>query len=182
MDFVVKLTNQSQGRDRVFRATQYTCALSVYLLRNSSNKKELVSKLRSLESHMSGGRKLFRLGNTLHAIDAAKRTVRIADPVLCLSLTAANLSRSLYFLCDNLLWLRNVGLLRDVDKERWSLHASRCYFFSLLMSLIRDSYVIGQLMVQKARDKGFRRRMNAHLEESAEIASCCSPGYTQEYL
>lgn len=175
MEFVVKFTNQSQGRDRVFRTTQYACALSAYLLRNHSNREALVAKLKSLESHMSAGRKLFRLGNTLHSIDAAKRTVQIADPVLCLSLTAANLSRALYFVCDNLLWLRNVGLLRDVDKERWSLHASRCYLFSLIMSLIRDSYVVGQLMLQRVRDKEFRRKMDAHLGESPEVAEAVVP-------
>lgn len=175
MEFVVKLTNQSQGRDRVFRTTQYACALSAYLLRNQSNREALVAKLKSLESNMSAGRKLFRLGNTLNSIDAAKRTVQIADPVLCLSLTAANLSRALYFVCDNLLWLRNVGLVRDLDKERWSLHASRCYLFSLIMSLIRDSYVIGQLMVQRARDKEFKKKMDTHLRESPEVAEAVVP-------
>ncbi|XP_072291606.1 peroxisomal membrane protein 11A [Eucyclogobius newberryi] len=175
MEYVVKLTNQSQGRDRVFRTTQYACALCSYLLRSSSNRKKLVAKLKSLERHMSTGRKLFRLGNTLHSIDAAKRTVRITDPVLCLSLTAANLSRACYFVCDNLLWLQNVGLVRGVDKERWGLHASRCYFFSLIMNLIRDSYVIGQLMVQRARDKEFQREMDARLSESAEVAEAVVP-------
>ncbi|KAK7891346.1 hypothetical protein WMY93_023309 [Mugilogobius chulae] len=175
MECVVKLTNQSQGRDRIFRTTQYACALSRYLLRNHSNRKELAAKLKSLESNMSAGRKLFRLGNTLNAIDAAKRTMQITDPVLCLSLTAANLSRALYFICDNLLWLRNVGLIRDINKECWNLQASRCYLFSLTMNLIRDAYVIGQLMVQRARDKDFKRKMDAHLSESPEVAEAVVP-------
>ncbi|KAJ0069684.1 hypothetical protein NL108_011973, partial [Boleophthalmus pectinirostris] len=37
--------------------TQYACALSTYLLRNDPNRKELVGKLKSLESSMSSGRK-----------------------------------------------------------------------------------------------------------------------------
>lgn len=175
METLLKLTNQSQGRDRVFRATQYACALSSYLLRKQNNREELLAKLKSLESNMSAGRKLFRLGNTLSSIDAAKRTVQISDPVLCLTLTAANFGRAFYFICDNLLWLRNVGLVRDVDKERWSLHASRCYLFSLIMSLIRDSYVIGQLMLHRARDKEFKKRMDAHLGESPEVAEAVVP-------
>ncbi|XP_020790926.1 peroxisomal membrane protein 11A [Boleophthalmus pectinirostris] len=175
MEFFVKLTNQSQGRDRIFRTTQYACALSTYLLRNDPNRKELVGKLKSLESSMSSGRKLFRLGNTLNSIDAAKRTVLLTDPVLRLSLTTANLGRALYFICDNLLWLRNVGLIRSIDKETWSLHASRCYLLSLIMNLIRDSYVIGQLMVRRARDKEFQRKMDEHLTESAEVAEAVVP-------
>ncbi|MEQ2211032.1 hypothetical protein XENOCAPTIV_024615 [Xenoophorus captivus] len=57
MDAVVKFTSQSQGRDRIFRATQYACALSIYLLRNNTDRKDLVAKLKSLESNISAGRK-----------------------------------------------------------------------------------------------------------------------------
>lgn len=40
-----------------FRATQYACALSIYLLRNNPEKKDLVVKLKGLEASMSAGRK-----------------------------------------------------------------------------------------------------------------------------
>ncbi|TKS73415.1 Peroxisomal membrane protein 11A [Collichthys lucidus] len=176
MDAVVKFTNQSQGRDRVFRATQYACALSIYLLqKKSSERKDLVAKLKSLEATMSAGRKLFRLGNTLNSIEAAKRTMQLSDPVLCLCLTVANINRALYFICDNVLWARSVGLIRDIDKEHWSLNASRCYFFSLVMNLSRDVYEIIQLMVQKARKGHFRQKMDQHLSENPEVAEVVIP-------
>ncbi|XP_070764112.1 peroxisomal membrane protein 11A isoform X1 [Enoplosus armatus] len=175
MDEVVKFTNQSQGRDRIFRATQYACALSIYLLRNNSERKDLVAKLKSLEAHMSTGRKLFRLGNTVNSIEAAKRTLQLSDRVLCLCLTAANINRALYFICDNVLWARSVGLIRDIDKERWSLNASRCYFLTLVMSLTRDVYVVTQLMVQRARDEHFKRKMDLHLSENPEVAEAVIP-------
>lgn len=175
MDAVVKFTSQSQGRDRIFRATQYACALSTYLLRNNSERKDLVAKLKSLETNMSAGRKLFRLGNTLNSIEAAKRTMQLSDRVLCLCLTAANVSRALYFICDNVLWARSVGLISDIDKERWSLNSSRCYFLSLVMSLTRDVYVVLQLMAQRARDKHFRKKMELHLSESPEVAEAVVP-------
>ncbi|KAM8861967.1 peroxisomal membrane protein 11A [Synchiropus picturatus] len=175
MDAVGKLLNQSQGRDRVFRATQYACAFSVYLLRNKSQSKELVAKLKSLEANMSAGRKLFRLGNTVNSIEAAKRTVRLSDRVLSLCLTAANLSRALYFLCDNTLWAQNVRLISHIDKERWSLNASRFYLVSLVMNLTTDLYFIVQLMTQKAKDKDFRRQMESHLSECPEVAEVVVP-------
>ncbi|XP_033997251.1 peroxisomal membrane protein 11A [Trematomus bernacchii] len=175
MDAVVQFTSQSQGRDRIFRATQYACALSVYLLRNNSERKDLVAKLKSLETNMSAGRKLFRLGNTINSIEAAKRTMQLSDRVLCLCLTAANANRALYFICDNVLWARNVGLIRDIDKERWSLNASRCYFLSLVTSLTRDVYEVIQLMAQKARDRHFKQKMELHLNESSEVAEAVIP-------
>lgn len=118
---------------------------------------------------------MFRLGNAVNSIEAAKRTVRLPDPVLRLCLTAANLNRTLYFICDNVLWARTVGLVRDVDKERWSLTASRFYFFSLVMNLTRDLYVTIQLMTRKAREKEFRQKMNRHLDESPEVAEAVVP-------
>ncbi|XP_044048055.1 peroxisomal membrane protein 11A isoform X1 [Siniperca chuatsi] len=175
MDAVVKFMNQSQGRDRIFRAAQYACTLSIYLLRNNSERKDLVVKLKSLEAHMSAGRKLFRLGNTLNSTEAAKRTLQLSDRVLCLCLTAANINRALYFICDNVLWARSVGLIRDIEKEHWSLNASRCYFISLVMSLTRDVYVVIQLMVQRARDKHFRQKMDLHLNENPEVAEAVIP-------
>ncbi|KAM6927142.1 peroxisomal membrane protein 11A [Lycodopsis pacificus] len=175
MDGFVKFTSQSQGRDRIFRATQYACALSIYLLRNNAERKDLVAKLKSLETNMSAGRKLLRLGNTINSIEAAKRTMRLSDRVLCLCLTAANINRALYFICDNVLWATSVGLIRDVDKESWSLNSSRCYFLSLVMSLTRDVYVVLQLMTERARDKSFKQKMETHLGESPEVAEAVVP-------
>ncbi|XP_040893465.1 peroxisomal membrane protein 11A [Toxotes jaculatrix] len=175
MDAVIKFTSQSQGRDRIFRAAQYACALSVYVLRNNTGRKELVAKLKGLEANVSAGRKLLRLGNTLNSIEAAKRTMQLSDRVLCLCLTAANINRALYFICDNVLWARSVGLIRDIDKERWSLNASRCYFFSLVMNLTRDVYVVLHLMMQRARDKQFRQKMDRYLSESPEVAEAVIP-------
>ncbi|XP_008304062.1 peroxisomal membrane protein 11A [Stegastes partitus] len=175
MDAVINFTSQSQGRDRIFRATQYACALSIYLLRNYTEKKDLVAKLKSLESNMSAGRKLFRLGNAANSIEAAKRTMQLTDRMLSLCLTAANANRALYFICDNVLWARSVGLIRNIDKERWNVNASRCYFFSLVMSLTRDVYAILRLMVQKTRDDRFKQKMEQHLNESPEVAEAVIP-------
>ncbi|KAM4733868.1 peroxisomal membrane protein 11A [Anableps anableps] len=175
MDAVVKFTSQSQGRDRIFRATQYACALSIYLLRNIPERKDLVAKLKNLESNISAGRKLLRLGNAANSIVAAKQTVQLSDRVLCLCLTVANINRALYFICDNILWARNVGLIRNLDKERWSINASRCYLFSLVMNLTRDLYVILQLMLQRGRDNRFKCKMNQQLSDCPEVAEVVIP-------
>ncbi|XP_054631327.1 peroxisomal membrane protein 11A isoform X2 [Dunckerocampus dactyliophorus] len=118
---------------------------------------------------------VLRLGNAINSIEAAKRAVRLSDRVLCLCLTAANIYRALYFLCDNTLWAGNVGLIRGIDKERWSFNASLYYLLSLITSLTRDVYVIWQLMAQRARDKCFRQKMETHLNESPEVADVIIP-------
>lgn len=101
--------------------------------------------------------------------------MRLSDRVLCLCLTAANLNRAFYFICDNVLWARGVGLLSNIDKERWSQYSSYFNFISLLLSLARDAYVTLQLMAQKARDENFRRKMDRHLGESPDVAEVLLP-------
>ncbi|XP_042559290.1 peroxisomal membrane protein 11A isoform X2 [Clupea harengus] len=132
-------------------------------------------KLQSLESNMSSGRKLFRLGNTINSIDAAKRTLVLSDPILRCCLTVANLSRALYFICDNVLWARNIGLVRDINKERWSLNATRYYFVSLVMNLTRDVYMMAQLMVQRSRDRCYQQKLHQHLNENPDVACVVVP-------
>ncbi|XP_062404338.1 peroxisomal membrane protein 11A [Sardina pilchardus] len=175
MESYIQFTNQSQGRDRILRATQYACALARYMLRNDPSRKEMLMKLQSLQSNMSSGRKLFRLGNTVNSVDAAKRTLLLSDPILRFCLTVANLSRALYFICDNVLWARSLGLVRDINKERWSLNATRYYFVSLVMNLTRDVYLMAQLMVQRSRDRQHQQKVHQHLNESPDVACVVVP-------
>lgn len=118
---------------------------------------------------------VFRLGNTVNSIHAAKSTLHISDPVLRFCLIFANLNRALYFICDNILWAKSVGLIKDIDKERWSLNSTRFYFLSLVMNLTRDVYVIAQLMVQKSRDQHFQQKADQHLSESPDVACAVVP-------
>ena len=118
---------------------------------------------------------VLRLGNTVSAIETAKRTVHLADPVLNLCLTIANINRAFYFLCDNVLWARSLGLLRGIDAERWSRNASRFYFVTLVLNLTRDVYETSQLMAQRARDKHMQERMRQHLNQSPQVAEVLVP-------
>ncbi|XP_019737367.1 peroxisomal membrane protein 11A isoform X2 [Hippocampus comes] len=172
MEALQNVINQSQGRDRLLRATQFASALCAHALRNHSRRKELVSKFKSLEANLSGGRKLFRLGNAIDAGEAAKRSARLSDPVLRLCLTAANVNRALYLMCDNALWAAGAGLLPSLDRGRWGAGASRFYLLSLLMSLTRDAYLILRLALRRARDG---RETISHPERSPEAAPAVIP-------
>lgn len=111
----------------------------------------------------------------MSSIDAARRTLYLSDPVLRWCLTVANLNRALYFICDNILWARSINLIQHIDKERWSLNATRYYVFSLVMNLVQDAYVIVQLMVQKSQDGQYRRKVHNHLNESQDTATVVIP-------
>uniref|UniRef100_UPI00398F513E peroxisomal membrane protein 11A n=1 Tax=Pristiophorus japonicus TaxID=55135 RepID=UPI00398F513E len=166
MDSFVKLASLSQGRDRIFRTTQYACTLLNYLIHKNGSNKELAAKLKQLESNMSAGRKLFRLGNTADAIQTARRNVQLSDPVLRFCLTVVPLSRALYFICDNILWMGAVGL-GNVDMEKWNKRSNHYYFFSLIINLSRDVYEIVQLVKEEAlAQKGSPCKSINHLENN----------------
>ncbi|XP_071610441.1 peroxisomal membrane protein 11A isoform X1 [Heliangelus exortis] len=135
------------------RATQYTCMLLSYLIERKAGKKKLVTKLKQLESSMSSGRKMFRLGNMVHALVAARRTTQLPDVVPRFCLTASNLTRALYFICDAVLWLKSVGLQPDVDKMKWRNWATKCYYVSLLLNLARDWYEISWRLEEAVQEE-----------------------------
>ncbi|MBN3311956.1 PX11A protein, partial [Atractosteus spatula] len=118
---------------------------------------------------------VFRLGNTVSSVHAARRTLQLSDPVLRVCLAAAHLSRALYFICDNLLWARSLGFLPHLDKERWSLLASRFYLVSLLLNLARDLYQISRIMGRSARDKQVQEKISRHLGSNGDVACMVVP-------
>ncbi|NWV03931.1 PX11A protein, partial [Ptilonorhynchus violaceus] len=154
------------------RATQYTCMLLSYLIENKADKKKLVMKLKLLESSMSSGRKMFRLGNMVHALVAAKKTAELPDVVPLFCLTASHLSRALYFVCDAVLWLRSVGLQPHIDKPKWHTWATKCYYYSLLMNLARDCYEISWRLEQAALGEEMKENSRQKHNEGLNGVKC----------
>uniref|UniRef100_A0A8C5VEV7 Peroxisomal membrane protein 11A n=1 Tax=Microcebus murinus TaxID=30608 RepID=A0A8C5VEV7_MICMU len=158
MDAFTRFTNQTQGWDRLFRATQYTCMLLRYLLEPKAGKEKVVMKLKKLESSVSTGRKWFRLGIVVRAVQATEQSIHAADLVTHLCLTLANLNCVIYFICDTILWVRSVGLTSGINKEKWRTWAARHYYYSLLLSLGRDLYEISLQMERVAHNRAKREK------------------------
>uniref|UniRef100_A0A8C4JDD2 Peroxisomal biosis factor 11 alpha n=1 Tax=Dromaius novaehollandiae TaxID=8790 RepID=A0A8C4JDD2_DRONO len=108
---------------------------------------------------------VFRLGNTVHALVAARRTTQLPDVVPRFCLTTSNLTRALYFVCDAVLWLRSVGLQPDINKQKWRNWATKCYYFSLLMNLGRDWYEISWRLEQAVRKKNTKENSSWDKED-----------------
>ncbi|XP_039978670.1 peroxisomal membrane protein 11B [Xiphias gladius] len=151
MDSWVRFAAQSQAKERVIRAAQYACTLLGYTLRKGGAASELHKTISQLEAHMSLTRKLLRLGNSMEALEAAKRAIHLSDSVLRLCLTISHLNRAMYFACDNVLWAGKAGLISKLDQHKWSQRSFRYYLFALILNLTRDVYEIRLLMECEAR-------------------------------
>ncbi|XP_068108340.1 peroxisomal membrane protein 11B [Hyperolius riggenbachi] len=153
MDSWVRFSSQSQAKERLIRAAQYACTLLGYTLQRNGASSELVAIIKQLEGHFSLSRKLFRLGNSVDALESAKRAIHLSDVVLRFCITVSHLNRAMYFACDNILWLGKTGLSRKMDQEKWGQRSFRYYLFSLIMNLTRDLYEIKLLMETERNSK-----------------------------
>ncbi|XP_031731650.1 peroxisomal membrane protein 11B [Anarrhichthys ocellatus] len=146
MDSWVRFNAQSQAKERVIRAAQYACTLLGYTLQKGGAMAELHKTVSQLEAHMSMTRKLLRLGNSVEALEAAKRAIHLSDSVLRLCLTISHLNRAMYFVCDNVLWAGKTGLISKLDQHKWSQRSFRYYLFALILNLTRDVYELRLLI------------------------------------
>ncbi|XP_062998353.1 peroxisomal membrane protein 11A isoform X2 [Elgaria multicarinata webbii] len=147
-----------------------------YLLEHKPGQEQVVTKLKDLESSMSSGRKLFRLGNMVHAIVAVRQATQIPNVVPCVCLMASNLNRALYFICDTVLWVRSVGLVSDVDKKKWRGWATKCYYYSLVISLAKDLYELCWRMELTARTRKPEEGLSPCGQRLQSVASLATSG------
>uniref|UniRef100_A0A8D2KTF6 Peroxisomal biogenesis factor 11 beta n=2 Tax=Varanus komodoensis TaxID=61221 RepID=A0A8D2KTF6_VARKO len=123
------------------------------MLQKNGASPDFLARIKQLEAHLSLGRKLFRLGNSADALEAAKRAIHLSDMVLRFCITVSHLNRAMYFACDNILWAGKSGLVPHLDQEKWGQRSFRYYLFALILNLSRDAYEIRLLMEREASGK-----------------------------
>ncbi|KAM4014436.1 peroxisomal membrane protein 11B [Anomaloglossus baeobatrachus] len=171
MDSWVRFSGQSQAKERLLRAAQYACTLLGYTLQKNGAAADVITTIKQLEAHLSLSRKLFRLGNSVDALESAKRAIHLSDVVLRLCITVGHLNRAMYFACDNILWLGKTGLSKSMDQEKWSQRSFRYYLFSLIMNLSRDLY---EIKLQMEAETG-ANRSSSKMENGAVSPSDRAP-------
>lgn len=175
MDSWVRFNAQSQAKERVIRAAQYACTLLGYTLQRGGAAAELHKSISQLEAHMSLTRKLLRLGNSVEALEAAKRAIHLSDSVLRLCLTISHLNRAMYFACDNILWAGKTGIISKLDQQKWSQRSFRYFLFALILNLTRDVYELRLLMECEERYRAAKSPHSPHPSTAVPADSSSSP-------
>lgn len=117
---------------------------------------------------------VFRLGNVVHALVAARKTTELPEVLPRICLTASNLTRALYFFCDTVLWLKSVGLQSDIKKAKWQNWATKCYYFSLLMNLARDWYEVSWRLEQAVQEEKMKENCFGDEQPQQRNSSKCN--------
>ncbi|XP_034561079.1 peroxisomal membrane protein 11B [Notolabrus celidotus] len=167
MESWVRFNSQSQAKERVLRAAQYACTLLGYTLQRGGAAAELHKTITQLEAHMSLTRKLLRLGNSVEALESAKRAIHLSDSVLRLCLTISHLNRAMYFACDNILWAGKTGIISQLDQKKWSQRSFRYYLFALILNLTRDLYELRLLIDCEDRYRASKHPPSPHTSTAA---------------
>lgn len=148
---IIKLTAQSNGRDKIFRTVQYGSKLVGWYLKEKLQDKDItIEKLKKLEASLSMARKLLRFGKSLDFIQGALKTIQHPDTVIRLTVTLSKLAQAVYLIFDHITYANTVGLI-SVDKKKYSEISARFWLFSLMLNLIRNFYEVWQIILQEIK-------------------------------
>ncbi|CAG5029505.1 unnamed protein product [Parnassius apollo] len=150
MDIIIRVNNQSVGRDKLARLVQYTSRLVWHQLETRNANKYSVDRVKSLENTLGTFRKVLRLGRCIDIFYTAFNNIHIEDPFLRFTLTTSKLAHALYLYADHIVWLSKSGFLRS-DSDGWSQTANRFWLLSIIANLARDFYEILHVL-DAARD------------------------------
>ncbi|KAL0117281.1 hypothetical protein PUN28_010258 [Cardiocondyla obscurior] len=145
MDIIVKLNEQTAGRDKIIRLLQYGSRAYWYYAQNANSTKYSAEILRSLEFTFSSFRKLLRFGRCLDSLYSALKISKYPDLTVRITLITAKITNALYLLADHLIWIGRVGILR-VNLEKWNKAANKYWLLTIIMGLTRDIYEIVKIL------------------------------------
>ncbi|XP_072750526.1 peroxisomal membrane protein 11B [Anoplolepis gracilipes] len=145
MDIIVRLNEQTAGRDKIIRLLQYGSRAYWYYAQNAQSTKLSAEILRSLEFTFSSFRKLLRLGRCLDSLYSALKMMKYPDPTVKITLIMGKIANALYLLADHFIWVGRVGILK-IDLEKWNRVANKYWLITIIMSLIRDIYEIVKIL------------------------------------
>lgn len=139
VDRIIKLLNQTSGRDKIYRSCQYGGKFVWWSLEQRQGHEEITRKLKLLETHLGTSRKLFRIANSISFLQAALKSLQKEDNVLVVLITLSKLNSALYLFFDHLIWAYRVGLV-EVDAKYYSKLSNRFWLTTIFLNLSRDLY------------------------------------------
>lgn len=151
MERIVKLNEQTAGRDKLIRLLQYASRAYWYYAQNIRATQHSAEIIRSLEYTLSSFRKLLRLGRCMDSIYVALKMMKHPDMVLKIILMTSKLANAIFLFADHIIWIGRVGL-HKVNIEKWSKTANKYWLISIIMNLVRDIREIINILEREGKN------------------------------
>ncbi|XP_071789084.1 peroxisomal membrane protein 11B-like [Asterias amurensis] len=146
-DFV-KFTSYTEGRDKLYRVTQYASRFLLWYFTRYGGPDTTVQKVQQLEAAVTTSRKLFRMFRSMEfaqrAVDALQQTDDIQRFLTLIGFTG----KALWLLIDHLVWLGRTKIC-DVDIKKWGQRSAWYWLVALLSLTLNDLRKI-QLLTRQA--------------------------------
>ena len=135
------LLKSTYNRDKVAKLFQYFYRFMIYYRQDVCNNKEEAKRMETISSHISLGRKLFRLGRFVHEyetiINFFQNQLNNAGVNEWINLVKF-ICISKYWVFDNLFWLCKVGIYKGGDLEKFKKLSYFFWFLSALFAFIQS--------------------------------------------
>ncbi|KAJ8929116.1 hypothetical protein NQ314_018230 [Rhamnusium bicolor] len=142
MEAIIKLNNQTAGRDKIARLFQY---LSKFIWHRLQKTNKNVEGIKHLEFQLSTFRRLLRFGRFAESLYGTLPLFQQDDKAIRYTIILSKIANSLFLLADHILWLGRADLC-SVDTEKWGRISNKYWLYSITMNLIRDFYEISQII------------------------------------
>ncbi|XP_046492213.1 peroxisomal membrane protein 11B [Neodiprion pinetum] len=182
MDVIVKLNNQTAGRDKIIRLLQYGSRASWYFVQHGERTRQRIDILKSLEYTFSSFRKLLRLGRCLDLLYSALSSMRYPDLVVRITMTLSKISNALFLLADHIIWVGRAGICQ-VNVEKWNQVSNKYWLMAIVMNLVRDVYEISKIMEQETAGLKSRAVRTCKFDLPVQFrALCCVKNHTDVFV
>lgn len=82
---------------------------------------------------------MLRFGKFIESLNASLYSIHLQDSFIRTTLSLSRIANGLYLLCDNLVWLSKVGVIK-LNEDRFSVLADSYWLYSTLLMLAKNLY------------------------------------------
>nr|XP_027195424.1 peroxisomal membrane protein 11A-like isoform X2 [Dermatophagoides pteronyssinus] len=104
-----------------------------------ANNAETVLRLKQIELMMALSRQALRFGKFSEAFNSSIHSMRLQDNWMRTTLSLSRISYGLYLLCDNIVWLSRIGVIR-CNEQRFCELAQSYLLYSSALAAVKNIY------------------------------------------
>ncbi|KAF7493062.1 Peroxisomal membrane protein 11A [Sarcoptes scabiei] len=140
MNSLERFNRFNEDRERIFRILQYTVHL-IWAIQSKISIDDYgkIQRLQQIESMLYFTRQGLRLGKFLEPFRRSMHPVSDNGFVQTIH-SMSIISRALYLVCDNLIWLTRIEFLSNNKQNRFRYYANSFFLYSKILTLVKNLY------------------------------------------